>query len=177
MNYQVKDIDVGLKTNFKNIKLNPKGLLVDNNGNAIKYYNPIGALYHRKYSTETGEYLGKQFCKKDNDILSLSAFDAPTDLIKNLLNVLEVNSTKTNHDGSYPYCKVNKNTAENFRKLEILNRDQTRSILNKINEENMLFQSSKIALEVIKASKFKKLNNNLSKVLSWDIFSTLIQIY
>jgi hypothetical protein len=162
-----KNNDVGHKTkrNFI-INLNPLGLLVDKRGKTLKYLDDKGAEYHRKYSTLTGEYIGKQYLKRDNGTLSLRAFDAPTDLIKNLLNVLETNVTKTNQDGSYPECKVSENSTENFQNLEILNRDQMRSLLSKIDTEDMLFQSTKIALETIKASKFKKLNNNLSKVLS-----------
>lgn len=146
--------------------LNPKGYFVCKFGKQIKYLDKFGRLYHKHYSTESGVVQNVISKKEISDTVSFHGCKNPHSFIKNITENIVTNDVTINQDGAYPLIKVSELLTENFAKLETLNRDQTKSILNDQDHQNMLFQCNKIILEVKNASKFKKLSNNLSKILS-----------
>lgn len=149
-----------IKNNLKKSNLNLISL-----GHHLNENNFI-QVYPRRFSTNVEKTLTSVFKRGEKGKVSYSGFKKPNDMLNHIHENLTLNEIKLNQDGSYSEIKVGKNLIESFQNLESLNRDQIKSIMDKLNSKDMLFQSSRITLNVIGSSKFKKLSTNLAKVIS-----------
>jgi hypothetical protein len=121
------------------------------------------------FSTTSNEGEVKVIYGKDNLILK-------EDFVNYLSKYSDYSKLILTHDGfSFSIDKSQKDVESDLLKSFVaMNRDQTVKAIDKLMEKESLLNSFDKASKILKASKFKKLSGNITKVLCFDTFLAAI---